>query len=169
MGQSASDYIQSLGLREHPEGGYFKEVYRSSEEIPASSLPTRYQGSRSFSTSIYFLITSDKFSAFHRVNSDEGWHYYTGSAPIHLHVISPSGDLQSVMLGPDMEHGQQFQYVVPANHWFAAEVKGDQTFSLVGCTVAPGFDFLDFELGTRDNLVDMFPIHRDLISRLCRS
>ncbi|MEO0895112.1 MAG: cupin domain-containing protein [Bacteroidota bacterium] len=168
MGITASYYIERLSLIEHPEGGYFAEVYRSEEEIPEETLPERYHGKRSFSTSIYFLITSEKFSAFHQVNSDEGWHYYTGNAPIHLHTLSPKGELKTIKLGPNLAQGEQFQYVVPANHWFAAEVPGEDTFALVGCTVAPGFDFADFELAEREPLKIAFPAHQGIISRLTR-
>jgi predicted cupin superfamily sugar epimerase len=168
MGTTASYWIGRLGLEEHPEGGYFKEVYRSEESIKKSALPDRYEGDRNFSTCIYFLLTSEKFSAFHRVNSDEGWHYYTGTQPVVLYVLSPEGKLSKIMLGPDFDKGQQFQYVVPANHWFAAAIPGNGNFALVGCTVAPGFDFQDFELAEKEKLTKLFPKHKQIISKMCR-
>lgn len=168
MGNSSAYWIAKLGLEEHPEGGFFKEVYRSSESIPASGLPERYEGDRNFSTSIYFLLTSERFSAFHRVNSDEGWHYYKGTQPVILYVISPEGKLSKIMLGPDFDMGQQFQYVVPANHWFAAAIPGSGNYALVGCTVAPGFDFADFELANKEDLQKKFPAHKALIGKMCR-
>ncbi|MCI4668338.1 MAG: cupin domain-containing protein [Bacteroidia bacterium] len=169
MGNSAAYWITKLGLEEHPEGGFFREVYRSDEQITQSGLPERYSGERSISTSIYFLLTSEKFSAFHKVNSDEGWHYYQGTQPVILYIISPEGKLSKVMLGPAFELGQKFQHVVPANHWFAAAIPGEGNYALVGCTVAPGFDFEDFELAKKDKLQKKFPSHKSLINKMCRS
>jgi len=169
MGNSASYWITKLGLEEHPEGGYYAEVYRSEERIPAPALPDRYSGERSMSTGIYFLLNSERFSAFHRVNSDEAWHYYTGNQPVILYVLSPNGKLAKVMLGPNFDLGQQFQYLIPANHWFAAAVPaGEGNYALVGCTVAPGFDFEDFELAKKEKLVKVFPKHKGIIERFCR-
>ncbi|MEL6625318.1 MAG: cupin domain-containing protein [Bacteroidota bacterium] len=170
---NATYWIEKLNLQAHPEGGFFAESYRANLTLSASSLPASYGGERVASTAIYFLITEAAFSALHKVSSDEGWHYYTGNSPIYLTIISPEGELTEVVLGPDVASGQQFQYVVPAEHWFAAEVKGSQDgaegFALVGCTVAPGFDFDDFKLGKRADLIDSFPQHQQLIERLTRS
>ncbi|MEL6132995.1 MAG: cupin domain-containing protein [Bacteroidota bacterium] len=166
---NATYWIEKLGLQAHPEGGYFAETYRSDLLLSSSALPDNYQGSRTAATAIYFLITGEAFSALHKVASDEGWHFYTGSSPIYLTMISPEGELTSVVLGPDAENGQRFQYVVPAHHWFAAEVKEIDDFALVGCTVAPGFDFADFELGKRADLIESFPQHQQFIERLTRS
>lgn len=166
---NASDWIQRLGLQAHPEGGYFSEVYRAEEQIDGAALPKRYDGARSMSTSIYFLLDQQKFSAFHRINSDEGWHYYIGSSPISLYVISPEGMLTTYRLGPNWEEGDVFQVVIPAQHWFAAHVADvPDAYALVGCTVAPGFDFADFELADRAALSQAFPAHRGLIERLTR-
>ncbi len=170
MSQTAQYWIDKLGLQAHPEGGYFAEVYRSAEQIPVEGLPARYRGPRRFGTSIYFLLKQDRFSAFHRITSDESWHYYTGSSQVDLYVLSPGGKLSHHRLGPDWEAGERFQATVPAEHWFAAQVgrqPGD--FALVGCTVAPGFDFADFELAEQAALVEQFPAHRALIERLTRS
>jgi uncharacterized protein len=166
---TAQNWIDQLGLQAHPEGGYFAEVYRSPEQIPAEALPARYQGPRSFGTSIYFLLKQDGFSAFHRISSDEGWHYYAGNSPIWLYVIAPDGTLTEHVLGPDIVNGQTFQVVVPAQHWFAAHVaEAPDAYGLVGCTVQPGFDFADFELADREALSGQFPPHRALIARLTR-
>ena len=167
---TAPYWIDHLNLQPHPEGGYFAEVYRAAEDIPASALPDRYTGPRSFGTSIYFLLDEQRFSAFHRIQSDEGWHYYTGNSPIWLYVLAPDGRLTEHVLGPDPEAGQVFQVVVPARHWFAAHVADEAgAFGLVGCTVQPGFDFADFELAERTTLQAECPAHAALIARLTRS
>jgi len=160
-------WIEELVLQPHPEGGWYKEVYRSSEEIDAAGLPERFDGVRSFSTAIYFLLAGDNFSAFHRIKSDEMWHFYAGDG-LMVQIIAPNGDLSAIKLGNQPKAGETFQGVVPAGSWFAAEPKGGG-YGLVGCTVAPGFDFADFEMADRDELQAEFPQHRELIRRLTRS
>ncbi len=158
--------IKRLKLEPHPEGGFFKETYRSLEET--DQLDSKYQGKRNFSTCIYFLLTSDTFSAFHRINQDEIWHFYDGS-PINLHQISANGSYSNVIIGRDIEKGQQPQFVVQGGNWFAATVINEDDFSLVGCTVSPGFDFRDFELTGRNELTIKFPQHKNIITELTRS
>ncbi len=167
--QTADYWIHQLKLTEHPEGGYFGEVYKSSESIAASALPQRFKGSRSLSTSIYFLVKNDRFSAFHRLQADEVWHFYTGS-PLTIYMIMPDGRLRRHYLGPDFEHGQNFQAVVTAGCWFGAATEAKQagSYTLVGCTVAPGFDFADFELGNPQVLLSQYPQHREIIRALSR-
>jgi predicted cupin superfamily sugar epimerase len=164
----AAFWIERLGLRAHPEGGYYRETYRAAETIAAEALPARFAGPRAFSTAVYFLITRDAFSAFHRIRSDELWHFYAGG-PVTLSTIDAGGTLAITSLGRDPTRGEMPQVVVPAGSWFAAEVAAPGDFALVGCTVAPGFDFADFELGTRADLVRAFPQHRGLVERLTRS
>lgn len=159
--------IEKLDLQKHPEGGYFKETYRSEISLPGSSLPSEFDSARSASTCIYFMLTSDEFSAFHKVNQDEAWHFYMGER-IVLHMISPEGEYSKVNIGSDFSLGETPQFVVPAQHWFAAEVNNENSFALVGCTVAPGFDFKDFELGEREQLQNKFPKHSELIKKLTR-
>lgn len=156
-----------LDLQEHPEGGYFKETYRSHGIIRKEALPPAFSGDRNYATSIYFLLTSTNFSAFHRIRQDEIWHFYEGS-PIALHVLKPDGRYQEVILGSDVSKGQHFQYVVEAGDWFASEVKESESYSLAGCTVAPGFDFEDFEMASKKRLVAKYPAHEELITRLTR-
>ncbi|MCS7057700.1 MAG: cupin domain-containing protein [Meiothermus sp.] len=165
--RSASFWIERLELIRHPEGGYYRQTYRAAEELDGTALPARYGGSRPFSTAIYYLLEHPDFSAFHRLQSDEVWHFYLG-APLTLWLISPSGELKVFSLGPDPTRGQQFQAVVPAGHWFAASLEEPRSFALVGCTVAPGFDFADLELAERHALIGRFPQHRALIERLTR-
>ncbi len=155
--------IKHLDLKPHPEGGYFKETYRSKETISKSELSSDYQGDRNFTTCIYFLLTSEFFSAFHKIIQDEIWHFYAGS-PIELHTISETGIHTKHLIGKDFEAGQVPQLVVPGKHWFAARVVKDYSYSLVGCTVSPGFDFKDFELPTQEELLAKFPQHNSLIA-----
>lgn len=159
--------IQKLELKEHPEGGYFKEVYRSSGTINKDSLEDSFSSKRNYATSIYFLLTSDTFSAFHRIKQDEIWHFYKGS-PIKLHMISEQGSYSNITIGNDLNANQMLQFVVPAKYWFAAEVIDSETYSLLGCTVSPGFDFDDFELPSRTYLISKFPQLKEIIEKLTR-
>lgn len=159
--------INNLELQSHPEGGYFKETYRSKGVIKADALDSDFDGDRNFSTGIYYLLTSNGFSAFHRINQDEMWHFYDGS-PLIIHMLTPEGIYSKVEVGNDIVNGQQLQYVVPAGVWFAAKVKESESYSLVGCTVAPGFDFKDFELANRDELIKMFPDSEEIICSLTK-
>ena len=170
---TAQYYIQSLGLEPHPEGGYFAETYRSSELIDQEALPGRFGGARSFGTAIYFLLERHNTSALHRIPSDEVWHFYTG-CPLEIFVISADGTLTIIRLGPNPERGEVFQAVVPAGCWFGSKPAVDTAtvdaagagFCLVGCTVAPGFDFADFEMANRTTLLAEFPQHQTVIELL---
>ena len=160
--------IKHYNLLPHPEGGFYRQTYAATEQILRDALPERFDGNRSFSTAIYFLLPFGNFSAFHRIKSDEVWHFYEGCA-LHIHVIHPNGNYECLKLGSNMNNGESYQLVVPANSWFASEPVGDAgSFALVGCTVAPGFDFSDFELAEVAALTNQFPKHKELIRRLCR-
>jgi hypothetical protein len=165
--RDAQYWIRTLDMKRHPEGGCFRETYRAEESIPAEGLPERFGGARSFSTAIHFLLERGEFSAFHRIRSDEIWHFYDGH-PLRLHVLGADGRLESPLLGRDPGRGQRLQVVVPAGAWFAAEVEDDGAFALVGCTVAPGFDFADFEMASCRDLLAAFPGQRERIVRLVR-
>lgn len=128
------------------------------------ALPARFNGDRVFSTCIYFLLDKKEFSAFHVIQQDEVWHFYEG-ASLTIHIIDQKGEYTAVKLGKDIENGDSFQEVVRANCWFAAAVDNTETYSLVGCTVAPGFDFADFEMADREGLVELYPQHRDIIEK----
>ena len=158
--------INQLDLKPHPEGGWYRETYRSNELLAATALPERYGDARSFSTAIYFLLEQNDFSSFHRIASDEIWHHYLGT-PVIIYQLNKAGELTTLQLGPDLGQGQHFQIIIPAGTWFAAEPV-DNNFSLVGCTVAPGFDFSDFEFAERDILLEEYPQHTGLINRLTR-
>ncbi|HEV7351241.1 cupin domain-containing protein [Telluribacter sp.] len=164
----ASYWVEKYNMQAHPEGGYFAETYRSAETIPHAALPGRFGGGRSFSTGIYFLLENHHFSALHRIQSDELWHFYTGD-PLEVFVIYPEdGRLETIRLGAEPERGEVFQAMVPAGTWFGSRPGSGSTYSLVGCTVAPGFDFADFELAERRQLLARFPQHRELIEALTR-
>ena len=165
MNGDARYWIDKLNLQAHPEGGYFAEVYRSGEMLPAAALPERYGQDRNIATAIYFLLTSDQISRFHRLKSDETWHFYTGS-PMTIHLLDPNQGYSKLLLGPDFDSGYRFQQTVPRNVWFGATVDQPASFTLVGCTVAPGFDFADFEMGTNEDLKAAFPGYTEVIDRL---
>jgi predicted cupin superfamily sugar epimerase len=159
--------IKTLDLKAHPEGGWYAETYRSAGIIKHESSAANFTGDRSFSTAIYFLLPAGVFSAFHRIKSDECWHFYEGTE-LNIYVIDKSGVLQIIRLGNDLLQGETFQAVVPAGCWFASKPATDSGYSLVGCTVAPGFDFADFELADADALAREYSQHETLIRSLCR-
>jgi uncharacterized protein len=161
----AQYYITAYQMQAHPEGGYFAETYRSSEKIPQNALPSRFKGDRSFATGIYFLLESHHISALHRIESDEMWHFYAG-CPLHVYVIDAEGNLEIIRLGNNPEQGEVFQAVVPAGRWFGSKSAEENSYSLVGCTVAPGFDFEDFEMKSRTELLAMFPQHQEVVEML---
>ena len=167
---TAADWIDRLNLQPLPEeGGMYREIYRSDESIPEDALPGRFEGPRSFSTSIYYLLEHPDFSAFHRIQQEEIWHFYAGS-PCTLHIIDPeSGALSQPTLGYDLDAGQSLQVVVPRKHLFAATVDTPGSYTLAGCTVAPGFEFADFEAPDQATLLDRYPQHQALIKQLARS
>ncbi|MGD1844535.1 MAG: cupin domain-containing protein [Salibacteraceae bacterium] len=165
--KQAHFWVDQFQLQPHPEGGFYKETYRSSESVQVEALPQRFTGSRSIATGIYYLLESGQFSAFHRIRSDEMWHFYAGHE-LTIYVLLPDGQLTAIRLGADPIKGQVFQAVVPAGCWFASRVEPGQSYALVGCTVAPGFDFADFEMAERQDLIQTFPQHQQLITELTR-
>jgi predicted cupin superfamily sugar epimerase len=158
MHPDARALIEVLQLAPHPEGGFFREVFRSASLVEGRS------GRRSASTAIYFLLPAGTFSALHRVRSDEVWHHYDGD-PVELHTIDERGVHAMSLLGRDLAGDQRPQRVVPAEVWQAALPRGSR-FSLCGCTVAPGFEFVDFEMPGRSELVRAFPHLTATIERL---
>ncbi len=153
-----NDLIKHYQMEPHPEGGYFKETYRSEIEIDSA------QGIRNSSTAIHFLITDKSISHLHRLKSDEGWHFHLGS-PLRLIEIAPNGKLIETIIGPDISKGQKLQHFVPAGNWFASTSLGE--FSFVGCTVSPGFDFNDFVMGKKAELSKIYPEHSGVFERYC--
>lgn len=157
-------FIKKLGLREHPEGGYFAEEYRSKIVIKSKG---QFEP-RSLCSSIYYLLQGFQFSSFHALKSDEIWHFYSGSS-MTLHIIENGGKLKEVRLGPNLEEGETFQAVVKSNSWFAASVKARRSFSLVGCTVSPGYNIRDWKLGDRETLTKLYPQHAEMIQKYTRN
>lgn len=163
---TAKELIERYNLKAHPEGGHYLQTYYSTETIPAGALPGRFGGDRCFSTAIYFLLAGKQFSAFHRIKSDELWHFYNGVG-LHIYVLHPDGKGEVLKLGADLANGYSFQQVVPAGCWFASRPVKEDGFSFVGCTVAPGFDFVDFEMAKKDELIKQYPQYEDWIEILC--
>jgi predicted cupin superfamily sugar epimerase len=167
LNKGSAYWIEKLQLAPHPEGGYFRQTYRSEVVIAREALPAGFSGARAVSTAIYFLLEGENFSAFHRLRSDEVWHFYVGE-PLLVHVIDTDGQYSRILLGGDPGAGQVLQAVVRAGCWFASHVEDWKRFVVVGCTVAPGFDFADFEMGKRDELVARYPEFLKIIERLTR-
>lgn len=159
---TAMEIVAHFNMSPHPEGGFFKETYRSPGTLALSALPEHYSGERSFSTAIVYLLRQGEYSHLHRIRQDEVWHFHLGG-PLRLVSISPNAELREVLLGTDLACGQRIQCVVPGGCWFGATPAPGVDFSLVGCTVAPGFDFADFELGERRQLEQAFPAAQKLI------
>ncbi len=168
MNQKAKFYVDKLELQKHPEGGYYKEFYRSDEILYKDNLPKRFGGERNISTSIYFLLVEENVSLFHKIKSDEIWHFYDGSA-IKIYTLKNDGILSVKLLGKNIDCGESLQIVIERSAWFCAEVVDKKSFGLVGCTVAPGFDFTDLELAERNDLLEKFPDHKKLIEGFTKS
>jgi len=163
----AAALISSLGLVQHPEGGWYRETCRSHEQISGSALPDRFNGPRSCYTAICFLLEQGDYSALHRIKSDELW-FFHGGAGLTIHLLTVDGTCSAIRLGADIAAGEAFQAMVPSGTWFGAEMSGAGEYSLVSCVVAPGFDFADFEMGDRNLLLQQYPDHAALITRLTR-
>ena len=158
---NGKEIVQKLGLLEHPEGGFYKETYRSS-----CSMETEQNTIRNISTAIYFLLENNNISLFHRIQSDELWFFHQGE-PLEI-VFITEGVLNIIILGNSFEKGEVPQATIPANTWFASNVKQRKGYSLVSCTVAPGFDFADFELASRENLLQEFPHLKEIIQKFTK-
>jgi predicted cupin superfamily sugar epimerase len=158
-------WVDKLQLTAHPEGGYYRELYRSVEILDNCCLGDTFSGNRNLSTAIYYLLTKGDFSAFHRIKSDEIWHFYAGDS-LQLHIIHPDGKYETKIVGNKPFTNLEPSVVVPKACWFAAIPLGE--YALVGCTVAPGFAFEDFELAERQALKKLFPQYSELIESLTR-
>ena len=164
---TCEEYINHLHLQPHPEGGFYRQTYFAAEAIPVIGLPDRFNAARPFSTAIYYLLQQGDFSAFHRIKSDECWHFYAGQTLL-IHVIEKSGKYYCSRLGNNIALNESFQFTVPAEAWFAAEPAVETSFALVGCTVAPGFNFDDFEMAKKETMLQQHPHYKEVINRLCR-
>ncbi|MCP4050369.1 MAG: cupin domain-containing protein [bacterium] len=161
------DIIKLYDLKPHPEGGFYKETYRSTGVFNFSCHENSYTGPRNYSTAIYFLLTSSCKSKFHKLGSDEIWHFYLGGSVTIIQLFE-NGRVEKVVLGQDINNREKLQHVIPAGCWFGAYPDSETEFSFLGCTVAPGFDFKDFHLADYDLLLNKFPDHKDLISALTK-
>lgn len=158
--------IEMLGLEPHPaEGGYFRETYRAAENIEAAALPARYGGTRSHSTAIYYLLTPDTVSALHRLASDEVFHFYLGD-PVEMLQLHPDGETSRHIIGQDVAGGMVPQLLVPRGVWQGSRLLPGGSFALMGATVAPGFDFDDYEHGVRAPLTAAYPAEAERIALL---
>ena len=167
----AQKLIALLGMEKIPvEGAWFKVTYGSADQLSAAALPARYGAPRMAGTAIYALVTRGDFSAMHRLRTDEIWHFYVGD-PIELLLLHPEGRDEVVILGPDLAAGQRPQFTVPAGVWMGARPlpATASAYALFGCTLAPGFDYADFEPGYRDELQQAYPARRELIGQLTRA
>ncbi|CAD5125475.1 unnamed protein product [Dimorphilus gyrociliatus] len=160
-------WISHLNLKPHPEGGYYSEVYRSKGIIPSTCTEEKFKGDRNFITSIYFLLSYDNFSAFHRLKQDEIWSFHAGSS-ICVHIIDEDGSYSRQTVGLKLHKGETPQFVIKAGQWFSYNVEEKHGFTVVGCAVSPGFDFADFELGMREQLLAKYPQHSEIITRFTR-
>jgi predicted cupin superfamily sugar epimerase len=160
--KNADYWINHLNLLPHPEGGFYKEIFSSIESIDQNRLHKRFSGSRKFYTSIYFLLRNDEVSHFHRIKSDEIWTFHTGSA-LDIHIIDENGTYSIKKLGLNPEKSEMPQQIVKAGTWFAASLIQPDGYALVGCFVSPGFDFADFELGERNELIKLYPKYEQVI------
>lgn len=166
MSSRAREWIVSLSLCHHPEGGYFAEAYRADKFISQNALPD-HLGARPFITSIYFMLPSGEVSHFHRLKSDEIWYHHVGGSLL-IHQIDKQGVYRADKLGQDLADGDSLQIAISAGTWFGANVESGEE-ALVGCAVAPGFVFADFELATRQKMLAEFPQHERVISLLTRN
>lgn len=163
---TAEELIRTLGLQPHPkEGGYFVETYRSGGEIPQALLGADYSGPRAYSTAIYFLLTPDTFSAMHRLPTDEIFHFYLGD-PVEMLQLHPGGVVVRETLGADLGAGLRPQLLVPGGVWQGSQLCEGGRFALMGTTVAPGFDFDDYETGRRETLIAAYPEAHEMIVAL---
>lgn len=165
MKPAASYWINKLQLTTHVEGGSYTRTYCSDLNFSQAVLPAGFHGPRPSSTAIYFLLEKNQFSAMHRIASDELWHFYYGD-PLTVYEIDSAGYLTEHLLGNNPENNEQFQCVVKAGSWFGSKTSSGGDYSLVGCTVSPGFDFADFELGEREALLHLYPQHAGVIKML---
>lgn len=164
--QTASFYIDKLNLQAHPEGGFYARTYCHKATISATYVQQSNDERRHLASAIYYLLQKKDYSQFHRIQSDETWHFYKGTSSIIIWIIAPDGSLSRKVLGDDICAGEFFQFTVPANSWFASELSDKRGFALVGCTVYPGFDFEDFELSNKSSLLEEYPEHQKVIKRL---
>lgn len=161
MENKSQYWIEKLGLVRHVEGGYYKQIYASQKQCQEHKI-------RNLATCIFYLLEGNDFSAFHRINADEIWHFFLGSSLTLYNINENDSEMKIKKLGNDFNKNENLQLVIPEGDWFAAEVDDKSSFTLVGCTVIPGFEYKNFEIAKKQSLLQKFPLYRDLIERLCR-
>lgn len=162
-------YKEKLAMRPHEEGGYFAENYKASAAVAVDAAQYGGDSERAAGTSIYYLLEKKDYSAWHRLKSDEIWHYYDGESAVNILTISPEGAWRAYKLGnPTYDEDAAFQVVLPAGTWFAAALEDEVSFALMGCTVCPGFDYNDFELAEKAKLIAEYPQYEHYIAKYCR-
>ncbi len=161
MKYSADYIIEKLNLKKHPEGGYYREIYRSDEKIVKDSLPLRYEGDRNFSTSIYYLLKKGEVSKLHRLKSDEIYHFYLG-ASVEILMIYPDEKIEKKVLGENLEKGEKPQIIIPKKVWQGLRIIGNGDFALMGTIVSPGFEFDDFELADESVVKGLLEKYSDI-------
>ena len=164
MTLTGKDWVTKLDLQPHPEGGYYRETYRGSDLVNQDKSLDRYTGARNTSTAIYYLLLDKDFSAFHQLKSDEIFHFYAGSA-LDVHIISKEGKYDYFKLGNNLANNEIPQLLIPHGNWFASGVSEVDSYSLIGCTVSPGFDFSDFTLASQADLIKLYPQHEKIITK----
>ena len=164
---AAAYWINKLQLTQHIEGGSYRRTYSADLMLLQDQLPGNFHGNRAVSTAIYFLLEKDQFSAMHRLAADELWHFYYGDSLI-VYEIDTNGELTEHLLGNNPGNNESFQCIIKAGSWFGSKIKTGGEYSLTGCTVAPGFDFEDFELGDRETLIQKYPQHGAIIKMLTK-
>lgn len=165
---TAEDWIKKLQLLPHPEGGYFRELYRAPFSLSGEYYPQKFDSPRNTATSIYFLLKAGQISHFHQLKSDELWYFHDGK-PIKIHILHSSGEYETKLLGNSLGEQCHLQIILPAGVIFAAEVNSPTGFSLVGCMVTPGFDFTDFKLYKFEELKDKYPDHKEILQKYCHT
>jgi predicted cupin superfamily sugar epimerase len=166
---SAAEVMRLLDLKPLPgEGGFYRETYRASDRLAATALPDRYTTAKSACTAMYYLLAPDTFSALHRLPTDEVYHFYAGD-PVEMLLLHAHGVGEVITLGNDLESGHRPQYVVSRGVWQGSRVRAGGTWSLLGTTMAPGFDFADFEAGDRRTLAAAYPAYMEMIGALTRA
>ncbi|HJT83669.1 MAG TPA: cupin domain-containing protein [Nitrososphaeraceae archaeon] len=161
MQNNSQYWIEKLGLVKHVEGGYYKQIYASRKQCQEYNI-------KNLATCIFYLLEGKDFSAFHRINADEIWHFFLGSSLTLYNINENESEMKINKLGKDFEKSENLQVIIPEGDWFAAEVDDRSSFTLVGCTVIPGFEYKNFEIGKKESLLEKFPPYKDLIEKLCR-
>ena len=165
---TADNIHDILHLQPHPiEGGYFVETYRSELKVPGDVIGSAYAGERRIGTAIFYLLTPDTFSALHKLPGDELFHFYLGD-PVEMLQLYPDGQSETFTLGQDITAGMRLQHCVPGGCWQGSRLIAGGSYALLGTTMSPGFDYADYVVGNREELIRRYPEHKEIIAGLTR-